>query len=89
METIYTIVGILENIGEPTLVHLIGSYHSLESARNGLETHIKDTFKSIIPEDELEIFIEDGYTSKNKWGYADYDNDIVSIFEIIQCELKD
>ena len=88
MEKIYTIVGVFEDIGEPTRIKLVGSYRSLESAVKALDNHIRGIFGKIVPEDELDEFISSKYGADYSWFYDD-DNGLITMFQIDRTTLND
>ena len=88
MEKIYTIVGAFEDIGEPSRFDVIGSYRSLDKAEKAMYEHIKLIFSKIIPEDELNEFINCQYCPDGSWFYDD-DNGLITIFNVVETTLND
>lgn len=88
MEKIYTIIAVLEDICEPTKIHIIGSYHSLDNAKKAMDDHIKNEFSKIVPEVELDDFIKDGYQTNDRWVYDD-DNGLIAYYDVFETTLND
>lgn len=88
MEKIYTIVGAYEDIGEPSKFDVIGNYRSIDNAKKAMDDHIRSIFSKVVPEDELDEFINCQYCPDDTWFYDD-DNGLITIFKVIETTLND